>query len=74
MWKRVIQELCGSMVSILVVVDVGCDDSPVSPIPYDIPVSILVVVDVGCDDAKYIQWYSLRTVSILVVVDVGCDV
>ena len=36
-------------VSILVVVDVGCDGVLVSVCVYRMIVSILVVVDVGCD-------------------------
>ena len=37
-------------VSILVVVDVGCDDHAAECSGYDPGVSILVVVDVGCDE------------------------
>ena len=62
------------LVSILVVVDVGCDVSFHSPyFGFVSVVSILVVVDVGCDEAHFQITRKAVCVSILVVVDVGCD-
>ena len=67
--------LIAHLVSILVVVDVGCDAMP-GALAYAFmkTVSILVVVDVGCDAvAGALAYAFMKKVSILVVVDVGCD-
>ena len=60
-------------VSILVLVDVSLEESPIKAAVKEVPVSILVLVDVSLEEAVSSGKYANSVVSILVLVDVSLE-